>query len=223
GGGGRGERTGGVGWGGPPTLGLRHTLERVRVDLGAGAVPGELEPEPAELAVPVVGAGVVAEGRRPGPATVDAGVEDVAARDPLLHELREQTGQPRAAGPDDDIRPRSVGRRGVPRLHAQPARERPRREPRPEHARPGLEQRRAQVVDAERWEEPLRLLGRQALARDLEPPERPLAPPCEVVVARLEPREADGLEQLHARLRLDLPPELERPPYRQRVPLRVAV
>src|SRR5262249_7127427 len=69
-----------VGARGPLAFLLRPPLEGVGVDLGAGAVPGELQPEPAELAVPVVGARVVAEGRRPGPAAVDAGVEDVAAR-----------------------------------------------------------------------------------------------------------------------------------------------
>src|SRR5262249_55067662 len=83
-----------VGTRGALALGLRPALEGIRVDLGAGPVPRELEPEPAELAVPVVGAGVVAEGGRPGPAAVDAGVEDVAARDPLLHEPGEEPGQP---------------------------------------------------------------------------------------------------------------------------------
>src|SRR5439155_13874335 len=77
----------------PFALRIRQPLERVGVDLGARPVPRDLESEPAELAVAVIGPRVVAERRPAGPRAVDAGVEDVAARGALLDELRKEPGQ----------------------------------------------------------------------------------------------------------------------------------
>src|SRR5581483_6151538 len=104
-------------------LRLRDPLDRVRIDLLARAVPGDLEAEAAELAVAVVRAGVLAEARRPGPRAVDADEEDVPAGDPLLDELREQRGQPRSARPHDDVGVRRVARGRPRRLDGQSTRE----------------------------------------------------------------------------------------------------
>ena len=110
-------------------LRVGEPLDRVRVDLGPVGVRRDLDAEALELAVAVEPAVVVAEARRAAPRRVGAEEEDVAARDPDLHLLREQRRQPGAARPDDHVclrrrrrqhasRPRAAPRRRLPRRRA---------------------------------------------------------------------------------------------------------
>src|SRR5262245_29309582 len=108
-------------------------------------------------------------------------------------------------------------------LDPQVTREEARRVAGEDHTGAGLIERRAQVVAAERRVQPARLLRCQPRARDAQPVERRLAAPREVVVAGLEPGDADLVEELRAGLALELVPELEPAPGHQRVPGEVSV
>ena len=118
---------------------------------------------------------------------------------------------------------RRVGGRRAAYLEAEPGRERACRTARVEHARVGLEEHGAQILAAERRVETPGLFRGQALAGDPEPSQRRLAPRGEVAVAAVEPRDSDRLEQPQPGLGLEVAPELEGAPGKERVPLDVAV
>ena len=133
------EAAGGVGAGARLGRRVGQPLEHVGVDLGAAAVGCDLHPEPAELAVAVEGAVVIAEAGRARPGAVDAEEEDVAARDALLDEARGRASaatsrRPRRRRRHAAARPASAGP-----ARPQVAGERARRRPRVEHARGRLE------------------------------------------------------------------------------------